>query len=142
LAAHVLQFCGPGTALYVPGAHGTHRDSPSLPEDPALHVHADADKAPATKLDFPGSQLVHAADTFSALYFPQAQGWHAAAPSAPVVPASQAQAESEMAPTVVEDLPAGHEVHCTAPGDDAYWLREHCSHVALPDTVLCRPTAH
>ena len=122
LSAHAVQFCGPGSALYVPGAHGTQRDSPSLPEDPASQVHADAYEAPALEVDFPGTQLVHAADAFAALYLPRAQGRHAAPPSAPVDPASQAHAESEMAPTVVEDLPAGQEVHCTAPGDDAYLL--------------------
>jgi len=142
LAAHAVQVCGPGSALYVPGAHGTHSESPSLPEDPASHVHANAYKAPALVVDFPGTQVVHAADAFSALYLPRAQGRHAAPPSAPVDPASQVHAESELAPTVVEDLPAGHEAHCTAPGDDAYLLRVHCSHVAFPETVLCWPRAH
>jgi len=139
---HVEQFCGPGSALNVPAAQSTHGDSPSLPVDPASQVHAEYANAPALEVDFPSTQLVHAADPIAALYSPWSQGRHAAAPSAPVDPASHMHSESETAPTVVEDLPPGQEVHCTAPGEDAYLLYVQCSHVAFPDTALCFPGAH
>jgi len=141
-STHWVQLCGPRCDLYVPASHSIHTDSPSLPVDPALHVHVESDKAPVLKLDLPTTHSVQTAEPFCDLYVPSSQSEHTAPPSAPVDPASQMHSASEVAPSVVVDLPLGHQVQCTAPGDAAYLLCVQYSHVAFPGALLCFPGAH
>jgi hypothetical protein len=110
----------------VPGPHSKHDGAPVLDQLPALQdIHTEREEAPDLVLQVPAGQAIQN-DELDKDQVPGPQDTHEAAAGAPLimenVPGMQSmQDEVELAPTVLDQVPALHDIHTPPNCQDPAW---------------------
>ena len=118
-ATHDTQLDDPAPLAYRPIAQLTHALEPAAEYMPLAQVkHPELDVAPVDVPKLPAPHSSQDTDADADANEPAAQLTHPL--RIDLVPAGQlAQTNDEVAPVVVENVPAGHPVHVESPDEDA-----------------------
>jgi hypothetical protein len=155
-ASQFVQLPMPGSVLYVPATHATHRTPFSAPEYPALHRQSvncmlrisenvfaghsrqSVGTVAAGKTRYlPATQFMHSASSSESLYVPAGQASQPIPLGAGEKPGLQLQSDEDSLPVELVLESAGHAVHSDAPAP-AYVFR---AHVVQAETLTAASVA-